>query len=273
MVQRILVADDSVTIQKVITLALSKYEAEIVKAANFNDAQKKISEQNFDAVIVDVSLSGSSSPDDFHQFGEVPVLVLFGSYDKVSENDLFQAGFKHIIKKPFTSQDFISKLTGDMAMSLQRSGSEDKVEAQKKDELPVREAPPAKLPDLTADNDTSSLTSLDSLATFLNKDDEKGKPAFSDSDIGTGSLKSSPLPPPPPQPEAGSESSLRFKPSFSEDEILKAVQPYIEGELNSKIVETVTSYCQANFKEIAREVITQELRRLADEKSRLLVDN
>jgi hypothetical protein len=51
-----------------------------------------------------------------------------------------------------------------------------------------------------------------------------------------------------------------------------AVETFVRDELPSLVDRAVERYCADHFKTIARDVLTAELRRLAEEKARYLVD-
>src|SRR4051812_39255063 len=109
MSRRILVADDSSTIQKVIKIAFARHAVEIVEASSFAEALAVVVRQAPDLLIVDASLPGAQSPDDFARLARdahgASVLLLFGTYDAVDEAAFRQAGFPNFLKKPFESGD------------------------------------------------------------------------------------------------------------------------------------------------------------------------
>jgi hypothetical protein len=51
-----------------------------------------------------------------------------------------------------------------------------------------------------------------------------------------------------------------------------AVEAFVRDELPALVDRAVERYCVEHFKGVAREVLTAELRRLAEEKARYLVD-
>lgn len=112
MSRRILVADDSSTIQKVIKIAFARHHVEIVEASSFIEALASVVRQGPDLIVVDASLPGAKGPEDFAKLAkgarDAPVLLLFGSYDAVDEALFRQAGFPHTLKKPFESGDLVA---------------------------------------------------------------------------------------------------------------------------------------------------------------------
>lgn len=112
MSRRILVADDSSTIQKVIKIAFARHQIEIVEASSYIEALAAVVRQVPDLLVVDASLPGAQGPDDFSKLARdargAPVLLLFGTYDNVDEAGFRQAGFPHFLKKPFESSDLLA---------------------------------------------------------------------------------------------------------------------------------------------------------------------
>ncbi len=130
MSRRILVADDSSTIQKVIKIAFARHNVEIVEASSFIEALATAVRQGPDLLIVDASLPGAKGPEDFTKLARdangAPVLLLFGTYDAVDEALFRQAGFPHFLKKPFESGDLLALadrlLGGDLTRDAQAPG-------------------------------------------------------------------------------------------------------------------------------------------------------
>ena len=127
--RRILVADDSATIQKVIKIAFSRHGYDIVEAGSFIEAITAQTRVTSDIVIADASLPGAHGPSDFlkiAQDGSVPLLLLVGSYESVDEDSFRSLGFSHFLKKPFESSDIVSlvdQLIADMGERDEPKGS------------------------------------------------------------------------------------------------------------------------------------------------------
>jgi CheY-like chemotaxis protein len=112
--RRLLVADDSSTIQKVIKIAFNRFPVELIEASSFLDALTSIGQDAPEALIIDASLPGARSPSDFERLRQeaqgAPVLLLIGSYESVDEAAFRQAGFNNMLKKPFESADIIAAI-------------------------------------------------------------------------------------------------------------------------------------------------------------------
>lgn len=113
MPHRILVADDSSTIQKVIKIAFSRFDADMIEAASFLEALAAAGRAPLDLMILDASLPGAQhGAVDFAKLagtaGSTPVLLLVGTYEAVDESAFRAQGFKHFLRKPFESADLVS---------------------------------------------------------------------------------------------------------------------------------------------------------------------
>lgn len=85
---------------------------------------------------------------------------------------------------------------------------------------------------------------------------------------------------PPPKPDAWRDSGHAnvvrpIAPDFDEqsrqiDELKNKLEDFLRGEAPVVVRKAVEKYCEAHFAQLARDVLTSELRRLAEEKSRLL---
>ncbi len=104
---RILVADDSLTIQKVIRLALSNEGYEIEAVSDGNDAAQQIPLFRPHVILVDVGLPGRSAYDlknDCNQEAEtrnIKFVLMSSAFETVEELRVTQLGFAGRLVKPF----------------------------------------------------------------------------------------------------------------------------------------------------------------------------
>lgn len=277
MAQCILIADDSTTIQKVIKIALSKHDMEVVSAGSYIEAINEVSKTKFAILIIDANLPGVRGVGELKKLQEdangVPVLILCGTYENIDEETFRSAGFREFLKKPFESSDVVKAVSGALGQDLPPIGGGLGLSAGKTSEE-------AKLAAMTMSskfpNDFSGLVfSLDDdnnipLAGVkmpgspITDEKRRGQKAFDDGNFT--------LAPPPPPPV--------YTPRKMEKEPIKVekalptlpLDTLPREELDALVREAVEQYCARHFPEIAREVITAELRRLADEKARYLTD-
>jgi CheY-like chemotaxis protein len=105
--KKILVADDSLTIQKVIRLALSNEGYEIQAVSDGNDAIQQISLFRPDLVLIDVSLPGQSAFEvkrDLNTMSDlenVRFVLMSSAFEKVDEPQAAEVKFHGRLTKPF----------------------------------------------------------------------------------------------------------------------------------------------------------------------------
>jgi CheY-like chemotaxis protein len=107
--QKLLVADDSVTIRKVIDLTFSDEGMQVVTVGNGEDAIQKLEEFTPDIVLADVLMPG---PDGYRlcefikeseRFRQIPVMLLVGSFEPFDEAEARRVGADDFLTKPFQS--------------------------------------------------------------------------------------------------------------------------------------------------------------------------
>lgn len=112
MVDRLLVIDDSTTIQKVVQLAFAKLDLDVSFASSFLEATNEVNSRPPNVVIADSTLPGMKGPEDYsnlrRKLGSTPFIILIGSYDGVSEDGFRSYGFDHFLRKPFEASDLVN---------------------------------------------------------------------------------------------------------------------------------------------------------------------
>lgn len=120
--RRILLADDSVTIQKVIELTFMDEDYEVRPVSNGDDAIKAMPEVDPHFVIADVHMPGANGYEVCRRSKErrpdVPVLLLVGTFEPFDEAQSRAAGADSYLKKPFDSQELLQRV-GDLLSSSQ----------------------------------------------------------------------------------------------------------------------------------------------------------
>jgi CheY-like chemotaxis protein len=96
MTNTILLADDSVTIQKVIELTFMDEDYEVVAVGNGDEALDRLEEVTPDVVIADVHMPGASGYDVARRAKQLhpqaPVLLLVGTFEPFDEADYQASG-------------------------------------------------------------------------------------------------------------------------------------------------------------------------------------
>lgn len=112
---RILLADDSITIQKVVNLTFADQGMEVVAFADGDAAVEHLDEMKPDIVLADVNMPGINGyqlcelmrSDEANK--DVPVVLLVGSFEPFDRDEAERVGSNAFLTKPFTSiADLIS---------------------------------------------------------------------------------------------------------------------------------------------------------------------
>lgn len=111
---KILVADDSLTIQKVVGITLADTGYELEQCKNESDLYEKVKVRRYDLILLDFNLAESKSGYDLCKevlsiSPDVKILVMLGTFDSVDESQLEGIGVKDKIVKPFESAKFVEK--------------------------------------------------------------------------------------------------------------------------------------------------------------------
>jgi DNA-binding response OmpR family regulator len=311
MVCRLLVADDSSTIQKVIRIGLAAIQTDIKSAGSLLEANKIVDQGSLDLIIADAGLPGISTAGDFiklvERAGGVPLIILMGSYEAVKESDLREVGITHIIKKPFPPGELpklVESLTSNRRAVAAPAPPEPPAQALPSPNLPragVGDIPSFLLADealaMPDHRSTKQSETLASMPSFALSEDEfpgvmpptpeveparKGRPAFdSKSGLDSPLAKAFPAAPKSSFPEertdqlspgAKQAAASSHQQPMTQAGLSAAVEAFVRDELPTLVDRAVERYCAEHFKGVAREVLTAELRRLAEEKARYLVD-
>ena len=125
--RKLLLADDSVTIQKVVNLTFADEGIEVIAVGNGDQAMERISESRPDMVLADVNMPGLSGyqicerlrghPDTF----TIPVLLLVGSFEPFDEDEARRVGANGHLTKPFQS---IRQLVAKVSELMQETSAD-----------------------------------------------------------------------------------------------------------------------------------------------------
>jgi CheY-like chemotaxis protein len=116
--RKLLLADDSVTIQKVINLTFSDEGIEVTTVGNGELAISKLDELQPDIVLADIFMPGRSGYEVCEhikrdeRFRHIPVLLLVGSFEPFDEAEARRVGADDYLTKPFQSiRQLVNKVT------------------------------------------------------------------------------------------------------------------------------------------------------------------
>ena len=128
MPKTLLLADDSVTIQKVVGISFANEDVTLVTVDNGDDAISKARETRPDIVLADVVMPGKNGyevceaikadPD----LAATPVLLLTGTFETFDEARAEQAGANGHITKPFEAQSLVDQVNELLAAATAPAG-------------------------------------------------------------------------------------------------------------------------------------------------------
>jgi CheY-like chemotaxis protein len=110
MASRILLADDSITIQKVVNLTFADEGIEVVAVSNGEMAEKRLAEINPDLVLADIFMPGKNGYElceyikQSPQFCKVPVVLLVGAFEPFDQAEARRVKADTHLTKPFESR-------------------------------------------------------------------------------------------------------------------------------------------------------------------------
>src|SRR5512140_3123285 len=122
MAHKLLLADDSITIQKVVELVLAEEDFEIKSFGNGEDALQALSTFTPDVVLADIDMpkiNGYELCEKIKQNPKtsgIPVILLAGAFEPIDEELASKVGADDSVIKPFESQELISKINSALTM-------------------------------------------------------------------------------------------------------------------------------------------------------------
>ena len=116
MSRKLLLADDSITIQKVIGITFANEDYQLAIVDNGDAALEKARAERPDLILADVFMSGKNGYEVAAAVKQdpalqgVPVLLLAGTFEPFDEEKAVSSGADSWISKPFESQALIAKV-------------------------------------------------------------------------------------------------------------------------------------------------------------------
>ncbi len=115
--KKLLLADDSVTIQKVIEITFADKDYQLQIADNGDQALNMAQQDSPDLILADVFMPGKDGYElceairALPELASVPVLLLAGTFEPFDESKAKAVGATDWITKPFSSQELVDKVT------------------------------------------------------------------------------------------------------------------------------------------------------------------
>lgn len=147
MPKKILLADDSITIQKVVELTFSDGDYEVVAVNNGARAIDKLGEIRPDIILSDIIMPERNGYEvcefvkSHPSLRSIPVILLTGTFEPFDPDRAEKAGCDAVVTKPFESQNLIHKVEELIASSAQQAPAPE----------PVVEAPPPPPVDMSSE--------------------------------------------------------------------------------------------------------------------------
>jgi CheY-like chemotaxis protein len=114
--KKLLLADDSVTIQRVIELTFSGEDVDVLTASDGEEAVARIAADKPDIVLADIGMPKRSGYDvsafvkGKPEFSHIPVLLLAGAFEPVDEAKAKAVSCDGVLVKPFEPQQVIARV-------------------------------------------------------------------------------------------------------------------------------------------------------------------
>jgi len=162
MAKKILLADDSITIQKVVELTFSDGDYEVTAVNNGAKAIQKLSEMRPDIILSDIIMPEKNGYEvceyvkSHPEYRNIPVILLTGTFEPFDPDRADKAGCDAVVTKPFESQSLIHKVE-ELVQQSRSNASEAEPEAAVAPalfgDMPSFEPPPATAADPFAHDD------------------------------------------------------------------------------------------------------------------------
>ena len=296
---KILIADDSTTIQKVIQLAFEEYDADLVFVSNYNELVSELKKATYSAVICDSALTGLDEAQDFSNLkttaGGVPIVLLKGSFESSNQQHVDAAGFSKVLKKPFDATELVSiimELTGhdNNLLDAEKQFSMNDVVPEVKAPPPppsesLSEYVPMAAPSVGDDKGQKAFEEEDlSISSFeeLSAASEETSPALN-LGLAKGSddlLNATSLDVDIPTDGFGHDQVANQKnwgvnsrpPEIDLNALAAQLMPTLKEQIHNEMRLFLKQHIGNKMDEIVRNVIREELHKLMDQKNSMFVD-
>ena len=116
MPKKLLLADDSVTIQRVIEMTFSGEDVQVFAVSDGEEAIARIAAEKPDIVLADIGMPGRNGYEvakyikQSPRLAHIPVVLLTGAFEPVDQARASEAGCDGVLAKPFEPQLVISRV-------------------------------------------------------------------------------------------------------------------------------------------------------------------
>jgi CheY-like chemotaxis protein len=134
--KKILLADDSLTIQKVVELTFSDSDYDLICVSNGQKALEKLREQRPDLILADVVMPEKNGYEVCEAIkgdpatARIPVVLLSGTFEPFDRERAERIGAEAIVSKPFDSQQLLAQVEALLDRVPPASAAEEPVSTQ-----------------------------------------------------------------------------------------------------------------------------------------------
>jgi CheY-like chemotaxis protein len=297
MAKRILLADDSITIQKVVELTFAEGEYEVICANDGAQAIRKIEENPPDIALIDVMMPQRNGYDVCAHVKQdpdlawIPVLLLTGTFEPFDPRRSEQVGANGHIVKPFESRSLVSQVE-QLISKHPRPGSEPapvpspgEVEVINSGQVlsagdtadEIASGPGAQAEDVGPA--TVRLDSRDFFAQFQGgpppveepEATEAATPSLGPLDLGADTTDFDSTAPVPVQVQPPGESQETDTPTLAREEVEQItrdkIHEMVDSIMNDTVEKIVREVAWEVLPDIAEAMVTRRIRELEDEAS------
>ena len=140
MKHKIIVADDSRTIQKVVNITLANDPVDLIECLDEKSLFHALSEDDIRLVLLDINLSSNKKGYELaknisEEYPNTMIMALLGTFDTIDEEEMKNSSIGDKVVKPFESKEFISKVRSLLEMNTpKRSDEDDEIDFDEGDE-------------------------------------------------------------------------------------------------------------------------------------------
>ncbi len=230
MSHKLLLADDSVTIQRVIELTFADEDVQVVAVGDGQQAIARVQSDRPDIVLADVGMPERDGYEvaDFikrtPELAHIPVLLLTGAFEPIDESRAQAVGCDGVLVKPFEPQMVINRVKDLLAGRRQKAPRPATPESQEPQPAVAGESPRAEFGAPAGSPQPAALSG--SLEDYFDRLDA----AFASLDGGTPPASIEAAPPPPPQADAPPAAPVAAGAAFLPADDLAGWDPDLTGD-------------------------------------------
>lgn len=117
---KILLVEDNILNQKVVSFNLRKYDYEVTAVTNGIDALNQFKSEQFDLILMDLMLPGMSGYEitteirklekENNSYKEIPIIAITANTLDNDREKCFAVGMNEYLSKPFTVEELVQKV-------------------------------------------------------------------------------------------------------------------------------------------------------------------